>query len=196
MISHFWRAFRGVAWREILRFLQQRERFLAALVRPILWLLIFAVGFRAALGVSIAPPYTTYITYDVYIAPGLVRSVPQIKFLLVGGGEWRARLESRVCSLGLKKHFVFTGLIAPEAIPSLMGIMDIVAHLSLREGLPRALPQAMAAARPVVAYDCDGAGEVCLDNETGFLLRPGDLAGLGDRLLRLAQDAALGLPLR
>lgn len=75
MIIRFWRAFRGVAWREILRFLQQRERFLAALVRPVLWLLIFAVGFRAALGVSIAPPYTTYITYDVYIAPGLVAMI-------------------------------------------------------------------------------------------------------------------------
>ncbi|HJZ43861.1 MAG TPA: ABC transporter permease [Hyphomicrobiaceae bacterium] len=75
MIIRFWRAFRGVAWREILRFLQQRERFLAALIRPILWLLIFAVGFRAALGVSIAPPYATYITYDVYIAPGLVAMI-------------------------------------------------------------------------------------------------------------------------
>jgi ABC-2 type transport system permease protein len=75
MIIRFWRAFRGVAWREVLRFLQQRERFLAALVRPILWLLIFAVGFRAALGVSIAPPYATYITYDVYIAPGLVAMI-------------------------------------------------------------------------------------------------------------------------
>src|SRR5258706_1490898 len=125
------------------------------------------------------------------VAPALVRNFPQIKFLLVGGGEWRARLEGRVHSLGLKKNFVFTGLVAPEAMPSLVGIMDIVAHLSLREGLPRALPQAMAAARPVVAYDCDGAREVCVDNETGFLLRPGDLAGLGDRLLRPAREAAL-----
>jgi glycosyltransferase involved in cell wall biosynthesis len=57
--------------------------------------------------------------------------------------------------------------------------------------LPRALPQALAAARPVVAYDCDGAGEVCLENETGFLVRPGDLSGLRDRLLRLATEPAL-----
>jgi glycosyltransferase involved in cell wall biosynthesis len=64
-------------------------------------------------------------------------------------------------------------------------------HLSLREGLPRALPQALAAARPVVAYDADGAGEVCLENETGFLLQPGDLSGLRERILRLARDPAL-----
>ena len=75
MIVRCWRAFRGIAWREVLRFLQQRERFLAALVRPVLWLLVFAVGFRSALGVSIVPPYATYITYDVYIVPGLVAMI-------------------------------------------------------------------------------------------------------------------------
>ncbi len=64
--------FKGIVFREILRFLQQRERFLAALVRPLVWLVVFAAGFRAALGVSIIPPYETYITYEVYIVPGLI----------------------------------------------------------------------------------------------------------------------------
>ena len=68
-------AFRGIVWREALRFLQQRERFLAALVRPLVWLFLFAAGFRAALGLSIIPPYETYITYDIYIAPGLVAMI-------------------------------------------------------------------------------------------------------------------------
>lgn len=57
--------------REALRFLHQRERFIAALVRPLVWLLVFAAGFRAALGLSIIPPYQTYITYETYIVPGL-----------------------------------------------------------------------------------------------------------------------------
>ncbi len=69
------RALAGILVREMLRFVQQRERFLAALVRPLLWLVIFAAGFRAALGVSISPPYQTYITYDVYIVPGLIGMV-------------------------------------------------------------------------------------------------------------------------
>jgi glycosyltransferase involved in cell wall biosynthesis len=120
-----------------------------------------------------------------------VRGCPRIKFLLVGDGPWRGRFENRVRSLGLEKHVVFTGLVAPAAVAPLVGIMDLLVHLSLREGLPRALPQALAAARPVVTYDSDGAREVCLDNETGFLLRPGDLPGLHERLLQLAQDAAL-----
>jgi glycosyltransferase involved in cell wall biosynthesis len=125
------------------------------------------------------------------IAPALVRRCPRIKFLLVGDGAWRARFENQVRSLGLEKHIVFAGLVTPDAIPSLLGVMDMLVHLSLREGLPRALPQAMAAARPVVAFDVDGAKEVCLENETGFLLRPGDLPGLSERLLLLAQDAPL-----
>ena len=62
---------RAVVWREALRFVSQRGRFIAALVRPLVWLLVFAVGFRAALGLSITPPYQTYITYEVYIVPGL-----------------------------------------------------------------------------------------------------------------------------
>jgi len=57
--------------REMLRFVGQRSRFLAALVRPLVWLVVFAAGFRAALGLSIMPPYETYITYEVYIIPGL-----------------------------------------------------------------------------------------------------------------------------
>src|SRR4051794_26973819 len=61
----------GIVARELLRFVQQKERFLAALVRPLLWLFIFAAGFRSTLGVSIIPPYETYILYEVYITPGL-----------------------------------------------------------------------------------------------------------------------------
>ncbi len=64
--------FRGVLGREFQRFVQQRSRFLSALVRPLLWLVVFAAGFRAALGIAIIPPYETYITYEVYIAPGLI----------------------------------------------------------------------------------------------------------------------------
>jgi ABC-2 type transport system permease protein len=66
------RAFLGIVWREIMRFFYQRERFLAALVRPLVWLIVFAAGFRAVLGISIIPPYETYITYEVYIVPGLI----------------------------------------------------------------------------------------------------------------------------
>jgi ABC-2 type transport system permease protein len=64
-------ALRAIVLREALRFVSQRSRFLAALVRPLVWLVVFAAGFRAALGLSIIPPYQTYIPYEVYIVPGL-----------------------------------------------------------------------------------------------------------------------------
>lgn len=65
----------AVIGREWLRFWHQRSRLFGALVRPLIWLLVFAAGFRAALGIAITPPYETYITYDVYIVPGLVGMV-------------------------------------------------------------------------------------------------------------------------
>jgi len=108
------------------------------------------------------------------VAPGLVRQNPKIKFLLVGDGGWRVRFEKMADELGLRNHFVFTGLVPPGEVPKFVGIMDALVHLSLREGLPRALPQALAAGKPVVAYDCDGAREICRDDETGFLISPGD----------------------
>lgn len=62
---------KGILVREGLRYLHQRERFISSLVRPLLWLFIFAAGFRQVLGVSIIPPYQTYVLYEVYITPGL-----------------------------------------------------------------------------------------------------------------------------
>src|SRR2546421_11393180 len=65
----------GIVRREALRWLKQRGRFVSALVRPLVWLAIFAAGFHFVLGVSIIPPYDTYIPYEVYIAPGLLAMI-------------------------------------------------------------------------------------------------------------------------
>ena len=65
-------AFVGIVVREWLRFVRQRGRFLAALVRPLVWLVIFAAGFRTVLGLSPTPPYRTYIAYEDYVVPGLI----------------------------------------------------------------------------------------------------------------------------
>lgn len=69
---HYLRALRGIVVRELLRFVHQRERFISALVRPLVWLFIFAAGFRSTLGLSPTPPYETYILYEDYITPGLI----------------------------------------------------------------------------------------------------------------------------
>lgn len=121
-------------------------------------------------------------------APAIVRQCPQARFLLVGDGAWRERLEARARQMGLAAHFRFTGLVPPAEIPRLVGVMDVLVHLSRREGLPRALPQALAAGKPVVAYDCDGAREVCRHGQTGLLLPPG--TDIAPAVLALAADPA------
>jgi len=124
-------------------------------------------------------------------APDVLRRHPGTKFLLVGDGALRPRLQERVRAARLEKEIIFAGLVAPTEIPRYLGVMDIVAHLSRREGLARALSQALAAGRPVVAYDCDGANEVCFSGQTGFLIPLGDVKTLAGRLVQLAGDADL-----
>ena len=80
---HYLRCFAGITTREWLRFLNQRGRFFSALVRPLVWLAIFATGFHFVLGVSIIPPYETYIPYDVYIAPGLIAMILLFNGMLI-----------------------------------------------------------------------------------------------------------------
>jgi glycosyltransferase involved in cell wall biosynthesis len=157
-------------------------------------------AFRARLGIApedfvvgkIARLFKLKGHEDLLVAaPELVRRLPSVKFLLVGDGVWRQRLEDWARRLGLSNRFVFAGLVPPEEVPLYIGIMDVLIHLSRREGLARSLPQALAAGKPVVAWDCDGAREVCRDGETGFLLAPGDLGALTDRVVRLARDSGL-----
>jgi len=73
--AHALQALRAIVLRELIKFAQQKGRLIAALVRPVLWLAVFAAGFRNVFGVAIVEPYDTYIPYDLYIAPGLIGMV-------------------------------------------------------------------------------------------------------------------------
>ncbi|MBI1190134.1 MAG: glycosyltransferase [Tepidisphaera sp.] len=127
---------------------------------------------------------------------------PAWRMLWVGDGWWRERLVGRAKSMGLGvreldreggkdrgpgeagagAQVILTGLVAPGQIPGLMRAMDVLAHPSYREGLPRTVPQALLAGACPVAYDADGTGEVCRDLQTGRLVRVGDVAGLGEAI--------------
>ena len=128
-------------------------------------------------------------------APRIVAAVPNVKFLLVGDGIYRPRYERWAERLGLRDRFVFTGLVRPDEIPGYVAQMDVLVHLSLREGLPRTVPQALAAGKPVVAFDVDGAREVCRDGETGFLIRAEDAGSVATAVIRLLQDRELAAKL-
>src|SRR5210317_842939 len=69
------RAMLAIIYREMVKFWHQRGRLFSALVRPALWLVVFAAGFQNVFGVSIIPPYETYIEYQEYVVPGLLGMV-------------------------------------------------------------------------------------------------------------------------
>ena len=73
--AHALQALVAVSGREVGKFVQQRGRLLSALVRPALWLLVFAAGFQNVFGVAVVEPYESYVEYQVYIVPGLVGMV-------------------------------------------------------------------------------------------------------------------------
>ena len=75
LARHALQALAAIVSREVLKFVQQKGRLVSALVRPVLWLAVFAAGFRNVFGVAIVEPYDTYIPYDLYIAPGLIGMV-------------------------------------------------------------------------------------------------------------------------
>jgi glycosyltransferase involved in cell wall biosynthesis len=109
----------------------------------------------------------------------------RVHFLFVGDGHWRRRIEDRIGRSGLSGRFRLSGLVPPEEIPAVMHATDILVHCSLREGLARALPQAMLAGKPVISFDIDGAAEV-VTPRTGLLLTPRDVGALAEGIEALA----------
>lgn len=129
--------------------------------------------------------------YVIEAARPLIECHPLVRFLFVGDGILRREYERRIAAAGLSGRFIFAGLVPPTRIPELVGAMDIVVHTSLWEGLARVLPQGLIAGKPVVSYDIDGAREVVINGETGYLLPPESVTGLASALGELVADAAL-----
>jgi len=116
-------------------------------------------------------------------APAIIARQPRVRLLFVGDGLWRERLEEKARRLGIAERVTFAGLVDPSRIPAMISAMDIVVHASLREGLARVLPQAFLCGKPVVSFDVDGAREVVIDGETGWLVAAESTEGLQRALL-------------
>ncbi len=129
--------------------------------------------------------------YLIEAAKQLVRTEPQVRFLLVGDGVLRDQIQRQIHAAGLADYFQIVGLVPPEEIPGLVAASDIIVHTSLREGLARALVHGLLAGKPVVSFDIDGAREVVIEGVTGFLVPPQDHGALAAALERLAADQAL-----
>lgn len=129
--------------------------------------------------------------YVIQAASSVVERHPNARFLFIGDGILRDSLERQIEQAGLRDYFQFTGLVPPSRIPELISAMDIAVHASLREGLARVLPQALISGVPVVSYDIDGAREVVIPDETGYLLPPKSIDEMATALNALIGDEAL-----
>lgn len=125
------------------------------------------------------------------IAKDLINFNPDIIFLWVGDGILYEKYKLEIDNLKLTKHFIFTGLVEPNDIPKLLSGMDILVHTSLREGLARVLPQAMAAQIPVISFDIDGAKDIIDNNISGFLVKPKDTVDLKNKIIQLLNSIEL-----
>lgn len=126
--------------------------------------------------------------YILDAAPVIMERFPNVRLMFVGDGLLRESLQQHAERLGIADRVIFTGLVDPGEIPAMIKAMDMVVHASLREGLARVLPQSLLSAKPVVTFDIDGAGEVVIEGETGFLVQPGSVEGLADAIIRALSD--------
>jgi glycosyltransferase involved in cell wall biosynthesis len=123
-------------------------------------------------------------------APALLQAVPKAVFLLLGDGILREALEAQATALGVRERVVFAGLVPPREICRYTAQMEVLLHLSLREGLPRAVVQGLASGIPAVAYPLDGTPEVLKHGETGLLCPVKDIAAIVAALSELLLDPA------
>jgi len=105
---------------------------------------------------------------------------PKTTFLIVGDGPQRAELVESAGALGISEKVVFAGHQAD--IPAILKCVDVYAVPSLYEGLGRAMTEALASGKPVVANAINAIPELVIDGVTGFLVTPRDPKMLAERI--------------
>jgi len=128
--------------------------------------------------------------YIIESAKELSKRFANCVWLFVGDGNLSDHYKRLVRELGLAERVRFAGLLPPSEIPLAIQCCDILVHCSLREGLARALPQAMLCGRPAVSFDVDGAAEVVNEN-TGRLIEPENVEQLIEACAELIEDGEL-----
>jgi len=115
----------------------------------------------------------------------------KLRFVWIGDGAHRAAYEAELERRGLRDRVILTGLLKPAEMPGALAAIDMLAHTSQWEGLPRAVVQALLMEKPVVSFAIDGAPEVVRPGQTGELAALNDTASFAQSVLRLAANPAL-----
>ncbi len=124
-----------------------------------------------------------------YFLPAAIRiakEIPKVCFLIVGDGTMMDEMKRKASENRL--NFIFAGLVPPDEIYTYCSVMDILLHLSLREGLPRAVVQALASGKPAIGFDLDGTPEVIIHGKTGFIARPENVEETAGYAVKLLKD--------
>ncbi|MFA5351232.1 MAG: glycosyltransferase family 4 protein [Candidatus Omnitrophota bacterium] len=117
------------------------------------------------------------------------KSHPRVKFVLVGDGILRKKIQSQILHFGLQESVTLTGW--RKDIPKLLSNMDILVLTSLWEGMPISVLEAMRCAKPVVATDTGGIREIVVDGYNGFLVKPQDIQSMSEKLSLLLNNKEL-----
>ncbi|MBA3585933.1 MAG: glycosyltransferase [Gemmatimonadetes bacterium] len=113
-------------------------------------------------------------------------AIPQAVFVFAGEGEERPRLERMARALGVADRVRFLG--HRSDIPDLLAVCDVFVLPSLYEGLPLAVLEAMAAAKPVVATAVGGTDEAVTNGKSGLLVPPAEPSALADAIRTVLGD--------
>jgi glycosyltransferase involved in cell wall biosynthesis len=157
------------------------------------------VALRGELGLAAATPLVGMVAclkpqkapLDFVDAAARVAAArPDVRFVMVGDGELRAAVVARARAVGLEGRLHLLGW--RRDVPAVMAALDVVVLTSLWEGLPRVVPEAIAAGRPIVATAVDGTAEVLRDGDNALVAAPGDRVGIAARIERLLADPRLG----
>jgi glycosyltransferase involved in cell wall biosynthesis len=115
----------------------------------------------------------------------LIRDVPNLKVLLLGGGD-RSSIERMIAAEHLEDRVIFAGYRSD--VPACMRAMDVVVHPSLTEAFCQTVVEALAAGAPLVTTNVAAAPEVVTDGVNGLLVPPADPPALAAAVLRLHRD--------
>jgi glycosyltransferase involved in cell wall biosynthesis len=124
----------------------------------------------------------------IEVIDAAVKQQPTLRFVWIGDGANRTQYEAELTHRGLRDRVILTGLLPPADLPRVLAAIDILAHSSQWEGLPRGVVQAMLMEKPAVSFAIDGAPEVVRPGETGELVELGDIDGFAAALVALARD--------
>jgi len=129
--------------------------------------------------------------YFLPVAHAIATVCPDVHFLIVGDGSLRQWMDVKIAKMGLTDHFHFAGLVPPDKVYRYIALMDILIHLSLREGLPRCVVQALASGKPALGFKLDGTPEVIIDGKTGYCAPAKDVKTIIASAVHIISDPKL-----